>query len=190
MQDSFKTQYRYVALTIKELRASPLYVTLMIAVSCMVLSLLILLPNYPFLRITFISDYFSFSEKIWLLITSFGAFETNFTRFSQVTTVLAALLIGLQVSLLVLYVKKRIRMQKSIGVSAFGTIVSILGVGCTACGSVILSSIFGVGAVTSTLGLLPFGGKEITLLGLIILSASVWYTAYKQSAPVTCYVTK
>lgn len=186
MKDSLQTQYAYVVSTLKELYRRPLYIGLLGLVACIVLSVLILLPNFSLLKVTFASDYFSFSEKFWTFVISLGAFETNFTRFSQITTILVSFLIGTQVSLLVLYIRKRAQLQKSIGASTLGTMFSLLGVGCTACGSVILSSVFGISAVTAVLGWLPFKGTEITILGLLILLWSVWYTAYTYSAPITC----
>jgi len=186
MKNTGNTQFVYVVATLKELYRRPWFIALSGVVACVVFSVIILLPNFPLLRVTFASDYFSFSEKFWTLVGSFGSFESNFTRFSQVTTILVSLLIGVQVSLLILYIRKRTQMQKSIGVSTIGTIISLLGVGCTACGSVILSSIFGISAVTSVLGLLPLKGVEITIIGLLILLWSVWYTAYRYSSPITC----
>lgn len=186
MTDVDNKQFVYVMHTLGEFFRRPWYISLSGMVSCTVISVLILLPNFPLLKVTLVSDYFSYSEKFLMLVRSFGAFETNFTRFSQVTTILVSILIGLQVSLLVMYVRKRTQIKKSIGASTVGTIVSLLGVGCTACGSVILSSIFGISAVTAVLGWLPFNGTEITIVGLLMLIWSVWYTAYKCSVPVSC----
>ena len=76
--------------------------------------------------------------------------------------------------------------EKAAGSSLFGTFVGILGVGCTACGSVIISSIFGLGATAGFIGLFPLKGSEFGILGMTILLWANYSLAKKIHQPIAC----
>lgn len=57
--------------------------------------------------------------------------------------------------------------------------VGLLGIGCDACGLVILSSIFGLSATAGFIGILSLAGLEFGLLGIIILTISIYLVAKK-----------
>lgn len=151
-----------------------------------VLLLSIWLPNLNFIRHTTFSESLTLEQKRGILISSLGAYQTNFTLFSQILTMTVAALFAINISLIVFYFARRISINRASGMSIFAIISGFLGVGCASCGSVILSSIFGLGTTASFLRFLPLKGKEFGLLSIIILSISTYLVAKKIQDPLFC----
>ncbi len=138
----------------------------------------IYLPNLGFLAKTLFSSY-SFSSKVKIFFFSLGAFQTNFTFFGRILVLVLSFLFALNLSLLVFYLKRAVRLKKESGSGFFGALLGVLGVGCTSCGSVILSSVLGVSTTAGFLGVLPFSGKELGVLGAFFLSYSIYLSSKK-----------
>jgi len=108
-------------------------------------------------------------DKVSILIASLGAIKTNFTFASRATTILVALLTGVNLALLTYHVRQRIGMGMAGGSGVLGTVAGLIGIGCASCGSVILSSIFGVAATSGFIGIFPLKGVEFGILGILLL---------------------
>ena len=164
----------------------PKYWLLTVAVALTVLVFVIWLPNFHLITQTMTGSAMTFWQKTNLLAGLLGSWRTNFTFFSQLVTAISAVLIGVQTSLLVFSLRQTIRLQKSFGVSFGGMVVSLLGVGCVSCGSVIITSIIGLGAASAILGWLPFQGQEIGVIGISFLLLAIGLTVKKINQPVVC----
>lgn len=70
-----------------------------------------------------------------------------------------------------------VRIEAGIGV--LGLLVGFLGIGCSVCGSIILSSIFGLTTTTVLVSFLPFGGLEFGGVGIFLLLLSIYFIAVK-----------
>ncbi len=134
------------------------------------------------------SDVITGQDKVKILWSSLGVFRTNFTLTSQIISIVVALLAGVNVALLAYYLKRRVSLQRESGVSLFGIILGMLGVGCSACGSIILSSLLGVATATSFLSVLPLQGIEFGLVSIVLILWSIYYTGKKASEPEGCRV--
>jgi hypothetical protein len=101
---------------------------------------------------------------------------------SAVSTVLTALLFGVNISIVTYYIRKRKMMLKKSGVatSTLGLITGILGIGCASCGS-LLVSLLGLGGA---LAFLPFGGQELGVIGVLLLLFSAYTLLHSISNPV------
>jgi len=170
----------------KEVFSHALYIKIALVVSILVLLITIWLPNFQFLKFTVSTNAFDVVEKAKIIMYSLGAFVTNFTLVSRTFAVIIAVLMGINIAFLVYYFKKRIGTQKAAGTSVAGITSGLLGVGCSACGSVVLSSIFGVSAATGFIGILPLKGLEFSILSVAILGASTYYIAVKIQSPLVC----
>lgn len=162
------------------------YVILAVFVAMGIFLFSIWLPNLHFVQNVLFSQYFTASQKIAILLSSLGAYQTNFTVFGRIATLLIAVLFGINVSLVAFYFRQRFVLQKSAGMSLGGIVSGILGVGCASCGSVILSSILGVTTTTAFVTWLPLRGKEFSLIGIAMLTVSVIVTARKIKEPLVC----
>ncbi len=159
-----------------------------VVVSGTVLLFAIWLPNWSFVTQTIISKLYTSQQKFLLLLSSLGALETNFTTLSRTLTIIVALLFGINIAFLVYYLKKRIKLQRSAGLSVLGVISGLVSVGCASCGSVILSSLFGIGATAGFIGVLPLQGQEFGLLSIILLLISIFLVAKKIQDPGSCQI--
>ena len=175
----FLFSFRYVF-------SKPRYIVLSIAVFIIVLTLAIWLPNLNFLRHITISDTFSSSQKIGIIASVFGSFQTNFTPFSRAITILVSLLFAINFSFFVYFFLRAARFSKETGIGTSGFIFGIIGIGCATCGSVILSSILGIGATAGFIGILPLKGQEFGILSIILLSISIYLLSKKIKDPLVC----
>lgn len=166
----------------------PAYILLGILVALLLLLLAIWLPNISFLKHVAVSESYSFSSKVNIFWHSLGFLKTNFSHTTRFITFAVAILSGINISLLVYYLIHRITLERAAGTGLFGTIAGLLGVGCASCGSVILSSIVGLGASTSFLGILPFKGIEFGILGIVMILFSIQLLAKKIQNPLVCNI--
>ncbi|MFB6226175.1 MAG: hypothetical protein ABEJ02_02385 [Candidatus Paceibacteria bacterium] len=176
--------------TLREVFTKPLYWVVGLLSAGILWSLLILSFSYPSLSFVLLDGSFSLSEKLNIFISSYGVFSTSFTLSSQILNTLLALLVGVNISLLVYYLKDRFELQREAGMSSLSVVMGALGIGCSACGSVVLSSLFGVTAASNFLGYLPFGGSEFTISAILLIVFSNLYIARRIQQPQTCKIEK
>ena len=93
---------------------------------------------------------------------------------------------GINLALLVFYLRKRLAVGREVGASAGGLIVSALGVGCASCGSVLLTSLLGFSAGAAALAALPLQDAEFTLAGIGLIVASIAMLAKRINDPLVC----
>ena len=159
-------------------------------VSVAVIFIAVWLPNFSFLRHTVTTPDFTAGDRAAILLTSFGALKTNFLPLSRFTIIIVALLTGLNAAMFARYIRTRRALERSAGVTAFGTFLGMLGVGCAACGSVIVTSLVGASATAALVGVLPFNGVEFGLLGIVALLYANRELAKKIRAPLACDMPK
>jgi len=143
------------------------------------------LPNRALLGFALSSETLSFWRLVW---QSPQFFVVNETRTSAFIALAVIMLSGVNITMLVYYLKWRIHAQRGMGVGIAGTMVGLLGIGCAACGSVILTSIFGLGAAAGFLGVLPFGGLELGVVGIAALLFSIRLLGRRIQNPEQCAI--
>lgn len=166
------------------------YVLLAIIVGLSVLGFAILLPNLQLISLVFRDSSVSLADKLGLLVGLLGSITTNFMLVSALTTVAISLLVGVNVALvLYLYRRKRSGLNKGgVAVSTFGAIVGIFGVGCAACGSLILTGLLSAVGGVGVLALLPFKGQELGIVGVVALLYATYFLVQKIIRPITCEI--
>jgi len=149
----------------------------------------ILALNYDLLAFTLTSGLFDFPTKTKVFLNSLLSL-TALSPVSLITLVVLSILTAIEITLLIFYFEKQWSLKKEAGLGLSGLFVSFLGVGCSACGSLILSSFLGLSAASLVIGFLPFEGREFGWLGLIILVLAIYLTAYKISLIDNCKINK
>lgn len=170
----------------QDILTSPLYLCLAVLVSIITLIFSIWIPNLGLIREIIFSSDFTLIGKLTFLWNSLGAITTNFAPLTAVITLVIAILFGFNIAITAYYFKKRIAFQKAGGMSLAGMLAGLIGIGCASCGSVILATFLGVGATTAVTGLLPFGGEEFAIIGIVILIWTIYVTAKKIVDPLAC----
>jgi len=166
----------------------PKYLLLLVLVSLMILAFAAWLPNLHLISSVMTNSTMSLWQKTNLLASLLGSLQTNFTALSRLVTIVTAVLAGLQISLATYYLRQTAKLQRSMGVSLIGIVSSMFGIGCASCGSVILTSLIGLGSTTAILGFLPFRGQEFGFIGIAILLYATNLTIKKINQPFVCKV--
>lgn len=188
-----KNIFRDAPIVIKTLRTiyrSPQYLLIALFFASIVFATAVWLPNLGLIQNIVTSSAISMADKATFLWGSLGAIKTNFTPLAASLTIIISILMGLNIGVMVYYFKRRVAFQKASGGSVIGLLLSFIGIGCASCGSVVLSSIIGIGATASFVGFLPFEGQEFSLLSIIILLGTLYITAKKISDPLVCGISE
>lgn len=148
-------------------------IILALILALVVLLFSIWLPNLELVGKTILSPKLDFEEKLLFLFSSLAMLKSNFSLLSASLTILISILFGINVVLIVSYFRKQIANQKILGTSFLGIFSGFLGIGCAACGSVILSSILGTAATFGFIAKLPFRGQEFGILAVFLLLFSI-----------------
>lgn len=168
---------------------SPARVIAAILIAFLTLAAATLLPNTGLLRIVLTDSSIPTSRALQIAISLMGSLATNFTPLATAYTVPAALLVGIN-AVLAFYLLRRARgIGGRAAASGFGGIVAgVFGLGCAACGSVLLSVAAGTVAGAGLIPLLPFGGQEFGVIGVILLAASTYALLRRIGEPLACPV--
>ena len=162
------------------------YVILALFVATILLFIAIWLPNLSFLWYLFTNSTFSWVTRLSILSGSLATLKLNSTLLSRIVLLVLVVLAGVNVSMLAYYLKRRFTLGREVGMSLFGTTLGLVGVGCVSCGSVVLSSIFGLGATAGFLTLLPLRGLEFGLVSILLLVVSIALVSKKIIDPMIC----
>jgi hypothetical protein len=168
----------------------PTYVLLALMTSFVVFAFATWLPNIRLIISVFGMSGLSFSQKLELPITLLGSITTNFTLLAASYTIAIAILFGINLAMVIYYLRRRISEAKQGGIATglLGITSGILGVGCAACGSFLLTNILVFFGVSGVLTLLPLKGGEFGILGVILLLVSIYLTAKQIENPAVCKI--
>jgi len=178
-----------ILLALQKVFRKPAYVILALVVSALVFVLAVWLPNIRLVAGIVISPDVPFVSKIQLPLGLLGSIGTNFTPLSATYTIAIALLFGAYIAMITYFLKRRIKEvgQSGIATGFLGITSGVLGVGCAACGSFLLTSLTLVGA-GGVLAFLPLGGSEFGIIGVAFLAFAVYATAKQIENPLVCKI--
>tara|TARA_Y100000296_G_scaffold74291_1_gene92647 strand:- start:4445 stop:4984 length:540 start_codon:yes stop_codon:yes gene_type:complete len=127
-----------------------------------------------------------FLKTINLFLNFFIGFKSTVLLYSFISLVLISILFGLLFSLIAYKTKIIKSISGKIGfIGTTGIFLGILAPGCAACG-VGLLSLFGISAAFLTF--LPFGGLELSILSIIILSGLIFKITKDISEGIKCKI--
>ena len=171
----------------------PLFLLLALGVAAGVLIFVTWLPNLGLVWEVTLSASASLAEKASILIALTGSLVTNFTALSAFAAIVISGLFGANVAAIAYLIRWRRRRSAITSsthatTSVAGLVSGVLGIGCAACGTLILGpllSFMGGAALTS---LLPFAGEEFILLGIALLAISLIVTTRRIGQPASCTI--
>lgn len=168
------------------------YILLAFGVAVIVFAGAVWLPNIRLIVDLISTSGIPLSEKILLPLDLLKSITTNFTIFSALYTIAMAVLFGIYVAMTTYLFKRRIKQAKGLkqagmlGTGFLGLLSGVLGVGCAACGSFILTSVLALGSASGSLTLLPFGGEEFGVIGVVLLVVAISITGRQINDPQVC----
>ena len=168
----------------------PTYTILALVASLAIFTFAVWLPNIRLIATVVSSADASFSQKLGIPISLLGSIATNFTALSASYTIAIAILFGVNLAMVIYFLKRKISEVKQTGITTgfLGIASGVLGMGCAACGSFLLTSGLSLVGASGILALLPFAGVEFGIIGVILLSASIYLTAKQIQNPAVCKI--
>ncbi len=164
------------------------YILLALLVGFIVFAFAVLLPNLTLIRLVWLSDTASLGDKFTLPLTLLTSITTNFTALSALTLTAASLLVGVNVAFMV-YLYRREKAMLSTGgiaISGLGVFLGMFGVGCAACGSLILTALLSTVGGIGILSILPFQGQEFGIVGVLALLYATYLLLRRITRPIIC----
>lgn len=160
---------------------------LALVVAALVFVFAVWLPNLRLLFSVWMDSSVSLADKLALPLSFLPSIATNFTLLSASYTVVLAILAGINAVLIVHLIKTRGVLGRGavFGISG-GLFTGTLGLGCAACGSIILTSLIGTVGGVSVLAFLPLRGGELGIIGALLLSYSTYLLAKQVNKPLVC----
>lgn len=169
--------------TIREVFGQARYAALAGLATLIAFALAVWLPNLKLIAQLINDSQISIGLKVKIPFSFLGSIATNFSFFSASYTIAISLLFGANLALMVFYIRKRKALSRQSNLSSFGGISSgVLGIGCAACGSFILSVL----GITGAVALLPLRGAEFGILSVVLLGASIFSLSQKLASPPVC----
>ncbi len=176
--------------TLVQVLVQPRYLLVALFVAWLTLSLAIMVPNWMLIWFGLGIGGMSFAASATFVASFYGSLLTNFTVLSGVVTVLMSLLFGLNVALLVFYIRMMRGSTASVRtvetLTLGGLVSGFFGIGCAVCGSVILTSLLGLIGATGLLVYLPLHGEELSFLGLGLLGYGLFLLVRKIEQGSVC----
>lgn len=168
---------------------NPRFTLLAVVVTVVVFLFAVWLPNLGLIKSVMFNSSVPTESKINLPIQLIGSITTNFTVLSALYTIMIAILFGIYIAMLTYFLKRRIKEVRQEGVVTgfLGIMSGVLGIGCAACGSFLLTSLTLAGA-SGVLAFFPLGGSEFGILGVILLSVSIYLAAKQIQNPAVCKI--
>lgn len=168
----------------------PQYAFLAFVASAIIFVFAVWFPNLPLIVKVMGHPGISFSQKFDLPISLLGSITTNFSVLSASYTIAISVLFGMNMAMITYFLRRRIIEVKRSGVSMgfFGIASGVVGMGCAACGSFLLTSILALIGASGILVFLPLAGGEFGILGVFLLTFSIYLTAKQIQNPAVCRI--
>lgn len=166
----------------------PTYVVLTLGVSMAVFALVVWMPNIRLIASVVTAEDVAFLSKLKLPLNLLGSIATNFTLLSASYTIAISILFGMYLAMTIYLLRRRAQEagQAGIATGLLGIGSGVLGVGCAACGSSLFSSFLLFSGASGIVALLPLGGSEFGILGVVLLGVAVYMTAKQVENPLVC----
>jgi hypothetical protein len=146
---------------------------------------IVFFPNLPLIGQIFGSDNSLYDKAIFVFYLC-GSFFTNQSVVSVILSTSTIILFGTTTALIVdVYSAKR-GLSRSVGALSFvGTLAGLFGIGCAACGSLLLAALLAQFGVAS-LHFLPWNGIEISFVSIMVLVYVNWRLLQESEKPAVC----
>lgn len=167
-----------------------MYALLALITSAVVFAFAVWFPNLPLIVKIMGHPGISLLQKLDLPISLLGSIATNFTLLSALYTIAIALLFGVNLAMTIYFLRRKVSEVRQSGVATgfIGLASGVLGMGCAACGSLLLTSGLSLVGASGILAFLPLAGGEFGILGVILLLISIYFIAKQIQNPAVCKI--
>lgn len=166
----------------------PSYLLLAGGVAIPVFLLAVWFPNFGLISEVFADSSAPLSTKFGIALSLLGGIGTNFGLLSAGYTIAIAVLFGLTVAMIVYSIRQRriAAAGRSIALGSGAMLSGVLGVGCAACGSLIMGIVLPSLGATGALAALPLNGEEFGILSVALLVVSLFLVSKSIAESSAC----
>lgn len=168
--------------------AYPSYIALAGVLAILAFVLAVWLPNLGLIAQVFSDSNAPLSATLGIALSLLGGIGTNFSLLSAGYTIAIAVLFGLTVAMIAYSVKQRriAAAGQSIAIGSGAMLSGVLGVGCAACGSLILGVVLPSLGAAGALAALPLDGEEFGILSVALLFVSLLLISKDIAESIAC----
>lgn len=168
----------------------PSYVALAAALAVLAFLLAVWFPNLGLLAELFSGSSAPLAAKLGIALSLLAGIGTNFSLLSAGYTVAIAVLFGITAAMIAYLLNQRrvAAAGRNIAVGSGGVASGVLGIGCAACGSLILGTALPSLGAAGALAALPLAGGEFGLLSVALLFVSLLLVSRGIAQPDACPV--
>jgi hypothetical protein len=168
--------------------AYPSYIALAGALATLAFLLAVWLPNLGLIADVFFGSNAPLAAKLNIALSLLGGIGTNFSPLSAGYTIAIAVLFGITAAMIVYLLKQRrvAAAGQNIALGSGAVASGVVGIGCAACGSLILGGLVPFVGAAGALALLPLNGAEFGILSVALLFVSLLLISKTIAEPVTC----
>ncbi len=164
----------------------PGYALLAVGVSLATFALAVWLPNLRLLW-SILGSQATLVEKIRFAATLLESIRTNFTLFSASYTIAVAILFGVYIALLTYLIRGSVgTSSRNVAIGTGGIISGLFGIGCAACGSFLLMTLFGWAGSLTLIGFMPLRGQEFGVLAIALLLFALYHATRQIDRSAVC----
>jgi hypothetical protein len=168
--------------------AHPFYVALAGILAILVFLLAVWFPNLGLIAQVYSGSNAPLADTFGIALSLLGGIVTNFGLLSAGYTIAIAVLSGLTTAMIV-YLVKQIRIAaagQSIAIGSGAIASGVVGVGCAACGSLILGVVLPSLGAAGALAALPLQGEEFGILSVVLLFVSLLLISKNIAELIAC----
>jgi len=168
--------------------AYPSYIALAGVLAIVAFLLAVWFPNLGLIGEVFSGSSAPLAAKLNVALSLLGGIGTNFSLLSAGYTISIAVLFGMNAAMIVYLLRQRraAAAGQTIAIGSGGVASGAIGVGCAACGSLILGAALPSLGAAGALAVLPLNGGEFGILGVALLFLSLLLVSRRISAPLVC----
>ena len=166
----------------------PAYIALAGALALPIFLLAVWLPNLGLLAKVWSDADISATTTLGIALSLLGGIGTNFSLLAAGYTVATAVLFGLTAAMIVYLARRRgvATAGRGIAVGTGAMASGVLGLGCAACGSLILGMVLPALGAAGALAVLPLKGEEFGVLGIALLVVALVLVSKSIAESTSC----
>lgn len=169
--------WRLMGRTARLVLAIPTYAVVAVTAAVLLLTLFVTSLNVTLVSDLVIGGALSLTDRLVVLFELYPFVGTSFGALQGILLVLVAALAGVGVAMAVYHFREHGVDLRQGGTGTAGVVLGTLGAGCAACGSAVLVGLLSLFGVSTALLWLPLDGLEFALLGLVVLTLSIYWLA-------------
>ena len=166
------------------------YIALAGVLAILVFLLAVWFPNLGLIAQVFSASNAPLAATLGIALSLLGGIVTNFSLLSAGYTIAITVLFGLTTAMIAYLVKQRriAAAGQSIAIGSGAVASGVLGVGCAACGSLIVGVVLPSLGAAGALAALPLNGEEFGILSVLLLFVSLLLVSKNIAESIACPV--